>query len=69
MGYIIVFIVGIITMLTVENTIILHRKSKKEAPAELTEEQKREQKRKKEEDERDAAEWNEVMNFHGRVKK
>lgn len=62
MGYIICVLVGVIAVLTVENTILLHRKPKDEKPAELTEEQKR----KKQRDEQLEKEFDELMNYKGR---
>ena len=61
MGYIISVLVGICLVLTVENTIKLH---KKETPRKLT----REEQRKEDEEKRDAENWQRVMDFHGRNK-
>lgn len=54
-------IVGVLAVLTVENTIKLH---KKETPRKLT----REEQRKEDEEKRDAENWQRVMDFHGRNK-
>lgn len=62
MGYILAMIVGVLAVLTVENTILLHRKPKSEKPAEMTEEQKQ----KKQRDEQLEKEFEEVMNYKGR---
>lgn len=62
MGYILAMIVGVLAVLTVENTILLHRKPKVEKPAEMTEEQKQ----KKQRDEQLEKEFDELMNYKGR---
>ena len=62
MGYILAMIVGVLAVLTVENTILLHRKPKAEKPAEMTEEQKQ----KKQRDEQLEKEFDELMNYKGR---
>ena len=36
MGYILAMIVGVLAVLTAENTLLLHRKPKAEKPAEMT---------------------------------
>ncbi len=62
MVYIIAMIVGALAVLTVENTILIHRKPKAEKPAELTEEQKQ----KKQRDEQIEKEFDDLMNYKGR---
>jgi len=64
MGYFISVLVGICLVLTVENTIILHRKPKADEPRELTQEEKD----KAEAEKRDAEDWQKVMDYHGRDK-
>lgn len=63
MEIIIALIVGVLTVLTVENTILLHRKQKVEQK-----EPTREEQRKAEEEKRDAENWQRVMDFHGSIK-
>lgn len=56
-------LIGACFVLTVENTILIHRKPK-EKPVELTEEQKR----KADEEKRNQDEWDAMMNYKGRSK-
>ena len=57
-------LIGACFVLTVENTILLHRNPPKEKPVELTEEQKR----KADEEKRNQDEWDAMMNYKGRSK-
>lgn len=57
-------LIGICLVLTIENTIMLHRKPKAEKPREMTaDERAREEQKKREE-----KDWEKVQNYHGRVK-
>lgn len=62
MGYLIALLLGVCLVLTVENTIKIHRKPKAEKPVELTDEQKR----KKQREEQIEREYDELMNYKGR---
>ena len=64
MGYAMVLLLGICLVLTVENTIMIHRKPKAEKPRELTADERAKEAQKK----RDEEDWEKVQNYHGRVK-
>ncbi len=58
-------IIGALFVLTVENTIMIHRKPPKKEQIELTDEERR----KAEEDKQDQEEWKNLMGFMGRERK
>lgn len=60
----IALIVGVLAVLTVENTIALHKKPKADEPRDLTQEEKDKAKAEKQ----DAEDWEKVMKYHGRDK-